>query len=318
MRLCGLCFCFATSAVKGFSNKGHHSPKPAPSRTNSPQFSIWMSAFRGMIFRDPKTMRILTKFFPAILCLLASFHAAQAQWRPLGDVTAIEKLDNGVDISSGTAHVRVTALTPNVVRVRYAPQGTFPAEHSFAVLPNAFPERAKAEVQDTADTVIVNTGSLQARIFKSETRIAFLDPSGRVISEDRPHYPASFDGTAFRVYKAMPLEEHYFGLGDKMGPLDRRDLSFSLWNMDMFGYQESTDPIYKSIPFFIGMLNGSAYGIFLDNTYRSSFDFGKEFGNAYSFGSEDGELDYYFFYGPDPKKVVSDFTALVGREPLPP
>ena len=39
--------------------------------------------------------------------------------------------------------------------------------------------------------------------------------------------------------------------------------------------------------------------------------------DSYSFGSDGGQLDYYFFYGPDPKRVVQDFTALVGRMPLP-
>jgi hypothetical protein len=79
--------------------------------------------------------------------------------------------------------------------------------------------------------------------------------------------------------------------------------------MDMYGWQESTDPLYKDIPFLLAMRNGSAYGIFLDNTYRSNFDFGKESRDFYSFGAEGGELDYYFFYGPDPKRVIQDFTG---------
>jgi len=61
-----------------------------------------------------------------------------------------------------------------------------------------------------------------------------------------------------------------------------------MWNMDMFGWQESTDPLYKSIPFFLGVRHGAAYGIFFDNTYRSSFDFGKESRDTYSFGAEGG------------------------------
>ena len=116
----------------------------------------------------------------------------------------------------------------------------------------------------------------------------------------------------------MPEDEHYFGLGDKSGPLDHRNLAFTMWNMDMYGWQESTDPLYKDIPFLLAMRNGSAYGIFLDNTYRSNFDFGKESRDFYSFGADGGELDYYFFYGPEPKRVIQDFTALVGRSPLPP
>src|SRR5207253_7020483 len=68
----------------------------------------------------------------------------------------------------------------------------------------------------------------------------------------------------------------------------------------------------------LALKNGKSYGIFLDNTWRSNFDFGKESRDTYSFGSDGGELDYYFFYGPHPKQVVKNFTALVGRAPLPP
>jgi len=101
-------------------------------------------------------------------------------------------------------------------------------------------------------------------------------------------------------------------------PLDHRDLAFTMWNTDAFGWQESTDPLYKSIPFFLAMRQGTAYGLFLDNTYRSNFNFGKEARDIYSIGADGGALDYYFFYGPSPKRVIDLFTRLVGRTPLPP
>ena len=244
--------------------------------------------------------------------------AAYAQWRSLSDVSSVQNIPNGIELTAGTTHVRLTAISANIVRLRYAPQGNFPPDESFAVLPNAFPEGLKVDVNDSAESVSLNTAALRVQITKSPFRVAFLDANGKVISEDQPGYPVAFNGGAFRVWKAMPLDEHYFGLGDKTGPLDHRDLAFTMWNTDMFGWQESTDPLYKTIPFFLGVRNSATYGIFLDNTYRSSFDFGKAFHDIYSFGSDGGELNYYFFYGPDPNRVVSDFTALTGRTPLPP
>ena len=100
--------------------------------------------------------------------------------------------------------------------------------------------------------------------------------------------------------------------------MNHRDHAFLNWNTDAFGWGESTDPLYKTIPFFIGLRKGAAYGLFFDNTYRSSFDFGKESPDYFSFGAEGGELNYYFFAGPDPKKVIAEYTALVGRTSLPP
>jgi alpha-glucosidase len=255
-----------------------------------------------------------------ILILLLSLQALAAAggWQSLGNASAVEVLPQGAELKAGAARVRVLALSPNIVRVRYAPQGSFPPEHSFAVLPNAFPEAPKIQLEQSADEVAFNAGAMQVKILKSPLRIVFLDSKGTVISQDQPGYPVSFNGGAFRVWKSMPEDEHYFGLGDKSGPLDHRNQSFTMWNTDAYGWQESTDPLYKTIPFLLAMRGDSAYGVFLDNTYRSTFDFGKESRDFYSFGAEGGELDYYFFYGPDPKQVIRDFTALVGRTPLPP
>lgn len=130
--------------------------------------------------------------------------------------------------------------------------------------------------------------------------------------------PVEYHGTSFRLYKTMQPDEHIFGLGDKVGPLDRRGMAFTMWNSDTFGFQESTDPIYKSIPFFISMNEGRAVGVLVDNTWRSSFDFGKELRDAYTFGAPDGPIDYYLLYGPTPKKVVEAYAWLTGPSPLPP
>ena len=61
---------------------------------------------------------------------------------------------------------------------------------------------------------------------------------------------------------------------------------------------------------------GRAIGVLLDNTWRSSFDVGRERADLLTFGAVNGELDYYFINGPDPKQVIERYTALTGRMPL--
>ena len=58
----------------------------------------------------------------------------------------------------------------------------------------------------------------------------------------------SFTETAFGPTR-MPDDEHYFGLGDKVGPLDRRNQAFTLWNSDIYSFQESTDPSTRASRF---------------------------------------------------------------------
>src|SRR5260370_17818389 len=128
----------------------------------------------------------------------------------------------------------------------------------------------------------------------------------------------AWNGLRIHAWKKMPLDENYYGLGDKTGPMNRRNRAFTMWNMDAFGWQESTDPLYKSIPFFTALRNGKAYGIFLDNTWRTYFDFGKASRDSYSFGADGGQLNYYFLFGPDPKKVLMSYADLTEQPPLPP
>ncbi|WP_373017941.1 TIM-barrel domain-containing protein, partial [Muriicola sp.] len=76
--------------------------------------------------------------------------------------------------------------------------------------------------------------------------------------------------------------------------------------------------LYKAVPFYIGLHNNIAYGIFFDNTFKTHFDFAHERRNVTSFWAEGGEMNYYFFYGPAMSRVVRSYTDLTGTPELPP
>jgi alpha-glucosidase len=251
------------------------------------------------------------------LALLISPSAAIAQgWQHIGSVQKLEKLPDGVELTAGKTKVRVTVFRDGIFRVRVAPNGTFPKDLSWAVIEEPAPPAIR--IEDSKEEVRVTAGTTVAKIKKSPLLIDFLRDVGDVLVADDPDLPMGWENGRIRVWKKMPDEEGYYGLGDKAGPMNRRNRSFTMWNTDAFGWQESTDPLYKTIPFFIGIRKGLAYGVFFDNSWRSGFDFGKEGHDFYSFGAEGGEINYYVFAGPTPAKIVQDFTALVGRTKLPP
>ncbi len=236
----------------------------------------------------------------------------------LDRVTASRATTNGIEIRSGTALLQITALRDDVLRVRVGPNGQLPEDASWAALPAARSATAPVTPESSPSAVGFKTAKLHVTVRKDPLELKVTDLDGHVIAEDLPGRPVEYHGSSFRVYMKSPADEHYFGLGDKPGPLDRRNEAFTDWNTDSFGWQESTDPIYKSIPFFITFHKGVSAGIFLDNTWRTSFEFNKEYRDGYSFGSEGGPLDYYILYGPEPKSVVESWAWLTGYTPLPP
>jgi len=242
--------------------------------------------------------------------------ALQQNSSSLKTVSHVEILSNGIEAQAGEIRERVVALRDDVLRVTFARDGAFPEDASWAVLQNARHGAVPITIDTSADQFGFRTGKLIVEIDKRSLQLVVRDLSGAILQQDAG--PVRFDGDAFRVYKSMPMDEHYFGLGDKTGPLDRRDEAFTLWNTDAYRFQESTDPLYKSIPYFMTFRAGVAVGVLLDNTWRTSFDFGKETSGVYSFGAAAGPLDYYIFYGPTPKKVVETYAWLTGTPPLPP
>jgi alpha-glucosidase len=258
--------------------------------------------------------------FLKALTLAAAFCApyahAQTPTCGLGPVQHIDKLPNGVRIRTAHGLEEITALRPDVLRVRISSTSQLPEDASWAVAAEAHRSTAPVTVDSTASTIALHTSGITADLSRADLTLTIRDSSGRTLLHDA--HSVCFTGNAFRVSESMPTDEHYFALGDKTGPFDRRGQAFELWNTDSYRFQESTDPLYKSIPFFLSFRASAAAGVFLDNTWRSSFDFGKDAQDVYSFGAADGPLDYYVFAGPTPRDVVEQYTWLTGRPPLPP
>lgn len=119
------------------------------------------------------------------------------------------------------------------------------------------------------------------------------------------------------IIKKLGKDDAVYGLGDKPGCLNKRGYSYVNWNTDdPAPHVDSFKSLYKSIPFFIVLGDEYCYGIFADNTYKTTFDFGYENTDYYFVEHEKGELDYYFMPGNDMAEVVGLYTSLTGTTPL--
>ena len=272
-------------------------------------------------------MHVHRPFFMALIvtifgfCQLSAIIWSQSSLKPaplhtLAQSAKESLLPNGIEVQIGDLHERVVALRDDVLRISMWKGDSAPEDASWAVLASARHGSAPVTLSESEGHFGFRTSALIVELDKKTLEVIVRDQAGAILQQDAR--PVRLDGDAFRIYKSMPLDEHYFGLGDKAGPLDRRNQAFTLWNTDAYRFQESTDPLYKSIPYFMTYRAGRALGVLLDNTWRTSFDFGKESATAYSFGAPGGPINYYVFYGPSPKQVVQTYAWLTGTPPLPP
>jgi len=250
----------------------------------------------------------------------------------IGPVRSLTKDQSGLTLNCDDgSQVRLAILAPDLIRIRASFAKALPLrDRSWAIAQDQW-NTPRWSSDETNDSIIIKTDELEVTIHRSPLLIDFKDVRTHELinADEQPMmYDAAgklnnmlFDpkaGMFVAAAKKLGFQEHFYGLGEKAARLDKRRGSFVNWNSDTPGYTEGKDPIYQTIPFYIGLEKGRAYGIFFDNTFRSYFNFGMNSQERIWFGAEGGELNYYFFYGPSIKKILSRYAELTGHMPLPP
>lgn len=259
---------------------------------------------------------------PAILDLMHGKRPIPTK-QHLDSVEGFHQKDKGYFFTDGSAVAEVIPVCDEIIRVRLAPQGTFLEDFSYAIQPYNFVP-PHVQVRQTDEYYAVATPVVECRIHKDTFRISFEDVStGICMNEDAHegmHWMENMDFGGYYVFctkRAQP-NEHFYGLGDKATNFNLKGRRFTLWGLDNYAFDKHKDPLYKNIPFYIGLHHDMAYGLFYDNTFKSWFDFGTEHHEHTRYWAEGGELRYYYIHGPHMMDVVKRYSYLTGTHPMPP
>ena len=247
-------------------------------------------------------------------------------------MTVIEKCPNRLVGSIWTTDVlecrsengvllRVEVLTDHIIRIRYATEGYFLDDFSYAIQTAFVKKIDHVELLENANQLIVKTSALQCKVRKRDLQVSFFDVQGLILNEDEKGFHWEYSETTgndiVKMSKHVQKDEVYFGLGDKPTEMNIKGKRFENWGTDSYGYDYGVDPLYKNIPFYYGLHHDQAYGIFFDNSFRTYFDFGKERPNACSYWAHGGEMNYYFIGGPHLLDVATRYTLLTGTADMP-
>jgi len=234
----------------------------------------------------------------------------------IGNLKTFKQENNLISIEADNAVVQITAFRDDIVRVRAYKEKPL-RSFSYAVDKQAIGKFAS--VTDEGTKLVLKTTALKIEITKSPIRISFYTLDGKLLNADDPRFGITWLGSDVNCYKQLFDDEKFIGLGEKTGPLNKRGMAYENWNSDVPAYALDKDPLYATIPFYIGTHDDKTYGIFFDNSYKSTFSFGASTDDEMShFGAVGGEMDYYFFAGNSVRNVIEQYTWLTGRPKLPP
>ncbi|WP_141431970.1 glycoside hydrolase family 31 protein [Bacillus sp. 03113] len=235
-------------------------------------------------------------------------------------VKGVEKLSNGVKFDLGTNEAYIRIFDKDLAKVSVLKKGEKEFESRGIAKKESEWKTPRFEASDSADTYTLKTDEITVEIKKQPFGVKFLDKEGNVINEDyvNQENTSGYENGKPYVFKKTEKDEDFYGFGEQTGlEFNKRGDSIGLWNTDAYSYNKDTKYVYTSIPFFIGLKDKKAYGIFFDNTHRSYYEMASESDDYYYFYANGGKLTYYFAYGPEVGDVIDRYTDLTGKMDVP-
>lgn len=226
--------------------------------------------------------------------------------------------DAGVlELRSGTQVLQIALYGEALLRLRYHGTGQLdPAAAAETGLPPVLLKEGAplaAEWQETEKGWEVRNRFLRLRIQKNPFALEIVDARGNLLLTQEG--PKAYRQQGTRVSAAWKWDgKPVTGLGEKIGPLDKRGKHWVLWNTDVVPHLPSTDPLYQAIPWLLS----ARWGMFVNNSFRTEWDLGKENPGELLVQADGGALDQWVFLGANPREVLTQWAEWIGKMPLPP
>lgn len=243
-------------------------------------------------------------------------------YRPFAAFRALNHDHDRMTLQFERGLIELKPAALGVVRVRAARRRTLPAYESLA-LANDLPDPPAYRLKPAAAGAQFNQPGLTVQIEFEPLRLVFARPGaahGAALTAVEIGARAEF----VVARAGIAPGEHVYGLGEKTGWLDKRHRRYRMRTTDvMLEYREgigiATDPLYASFPVFIVHSQAGSYGVFVDNSEYTTFDFAQagEPGGHYEFSAPAPALNFYVLAGPTMPDVLRQYTQLTGRLRLP-
>jgi oligosaccharide 4-alpha-D-glucosyltransferase len=224
-------------------------------------------------------------------------------------VQSVSRQTNALTLTTDKGSVQVRFLTPEAVEVHYQPQGVQQLP-SFAIAGGMRVD--KIGLIDRDNRLEFGTPELRVKIDKAPLRIRF-EKNGKTLLAENGGLQLSGASRGFRF--ALQPQEKLMGTGQRVLGMNRRGHKLPLYNRASYGYTSKAEQMYYSLP---AVVSSNKYLLLFDNTASGQIDLGKTETDVLEFSAVDGRTAYVVVAGDSYPDILDNYTAVTGRQPLPP
>jgi oligosaccharide 4-alpha-D-glucosyltransferase len=264
--------------------------------------------------------RIVTR---ALLLLFLSWLNTNV-WsqNPTRQYKSIASIPAGVKVTVSDGEYIFRSYGPNIIETTFIPNGQKheanshtvekkPDENSFtwaassnALIPPFIDIYHKEDRDKKMNPVIL----IQTNPFK----ITYWHKGKYLLSE---RWGYDVDSSMEKIQFNLSQGEKLFGTGNRVLGMDRRGYRLPLYNKAHYGYETHSEQMNYCMPLVI---SDRLYALHFDNSYTGFLDLDSKKDSSLTYETSGGRKTYQVIAADNWKELVTAYTSLTGRQPLPP
>lgn len=243
-----------------------------------------------------------------VVALLLFFSRIDAQ-NPARQFISYKTDANLVHIETNDGNYQILFINPHIVETAFVPKGQTYNPQSHAVILNT---SIKPQVADNEGDIDIHSSGICVSITKNPFKITYHYKDKTLLSE-RLGY------TERDTLKVLNFnignDDVLYGGGARVLGMNRRGNKLTLYNKAHYGYETRSELMNYTMPL---VFSSKIFAVHFDNTPIGFLDLDSQKNNTLNYETIGGRLVYQVIADDSWRGLIENFTALTGRQPLPP
>ncbi|MGB0521598.1 MAG: TIM-barrel domain-containing protein [Flammeovirgaceae bacterium] len=213
-------------------------------------------------------------------------------------------------ISTSDGNYQIKLYNDYIVETAFIPKGEAFDHHSHAVVMQ--PTTVKAKLLEKGNVLEYRGTVMSVKISKKPFQIRYEYKGKALISEKAGYVHTD---SAEIINFNLDQEEALYGGGARVLGMNRRGNRLPLYNKAHYGYETRSELMNFTLPI---VMSSKRYAIHFDNAPIGYLDLDSKNDNSLTYETISGRMTYQVIADDTWEGILKNYTALTGRQPLPP
>ncbi|WP_310377482.1 TIM-barrel domain-containing protein [Flavobacterium sp.] len=218
--------------------------------------------------------------------------------------------NNILTVKTSDGNYLIQPFSNKIIETSFIPKGEIYNLNSHAII--KIPEKINVKFSKSKTSLDLSTTRIKVKINFAPFKIVYLDKNGKEFLSEKNRYTKK-DSTEVLDFN-ISSDEVLYGGGARALGMNRRGNRLQLYNRASYGYETHAELMNFCIPM---VLSSKIYAVHFDNSAIGYLDLDSKKDNTLAYETISGRKTYQVIVGDSWNDLISNYTDLTGKQPLP-